>query len=72
MTLQVPFHLLSHVSNTVLPNLKTDQAIQASPLPPLRPYQCYERRKRSELRTEIIDQFKDLLGMYVHGDSVAL
>lgn len=63
---------IAQASNTALPNPVSDQAIQVGPLPPARPYQCYESRKGSELRTEIIDKVYDLLGMYVHGDSVAL
>ena len=62
---------IAQASNTALPNPVSDQAIQVGPLPPARPYQCYESRKRSELRTEIIDKVYDLLAMYVHGDSVA-
>ena len=35
-------------------------------------HQCYEIRKRSEIRTELIDKIRDLLDGYVHGDSLAL
>ncbi|KAJ7360116.1 hypothetical protein OS493_018101 [Desmophyllum pertusum] len=62
----------THVLSNTPPNSATDQAFQAGPLPPNRPYQCYESRRRSDIRAEIIDQFHDLLGVYVHGDAVAL
>lgn len=64
----------THVLNTALATCYpvAEQATQAGPSPPLHPFQCYESPGRSELRTEIIDQFHDLLAMYVHGDSVAL
>lgn len=67
-------HLHPHVLNTALATCYpvVEQATQAGPSPPLHPFQCYESPGRSELRTEIIDQFHDLLAMYVHGDSVAL
>ena len=61
-----------HVLGTAVPKAVDNQAIQAGPSLPTRPYQCYETRKRSELRPEIIEKVHDLLGVYVHGDSVAL
>lgn len=57
---------------TAVPKAVNNQAIQTGPSLPTRPYQCYETRKRSELRSEIIEKVYDLLGMYVHGDSLAL
>lgn len=61
-----------HTLGTAVPKAVNNQAIQAGPSLPPRPYQCYETRKRSELRSEIIEKVHDLLGVYVHGDSVAL
>ena len=60
-----------HTLGTAVPKAVNNQAIQAGPSLP-RPYQCYETRKRSELRSEIIEKVHDLLGVYVHGDSMAL
>ena len=61
-----------HTLGTVVPKAVNNQAIQAGPSLLPRPYQCYETRKRSELRSEIIEKVHDLLGVYVHGDSMAL
>ena len=63
-----------HTFGTSVPTCKAvnNQAIQAGPSLLTRPYQCYETRKRSELRSEIIEKVHDLLGVYNHGDSVAL
>lgn len=49
----------------------TSQGIQVGEFPN-RPYQSYECRKQSELRTEIIEKIVDLFNIYVHGDSLAL
>ena len=49
----------------------TSQGIQVGEFPN-RPYQSYEYRKQSELRTELIEKILDLLNTYVHGDSLAL
>lgn len=49
----------------------TRQGIQVGEFPN-RPYQSYEYRKQSELRTELIEKILDLLNTYVHGDSLAL
>lgn len=51
----------------------TNQTIEAGPPPPpTRPYQCYGRSKRTDMRAEIIERFHDMLEMYVHGDDAAL
>ena len=39
---------------------------------PMRPYHLYESRKRSDIRTEIINQIRHLLSGYVHGDEDSL
>lgn len=39
---------------------------------PSRPYNLYESRKRSDIRTELINKIRDLLSGYVHGDDEAL
>ena len=57
--------LLSSVRST------TDQATQVGAFPS-RPYHLYESRKRSEIRTELINKIEDLLSTYVHGDNDAL
>ena len=54
------------------PNSATDQTIEAGPLPPICPYQCYGRSKRTEIRGEIVERFHDVLSLYVHGDAEAL
>ena len=60
------------LSENILSSSSTaDQATQVGEFPS-RPYQCYEVRKRSEIRTELIDKIRDLLDGYVHGDSLAL
>lgn len=41
------------------------QGIQVGEFPN-RPYQLYETRKKSEIRTEVIEKFRDLLNLYVH------
>ena len=61
-----------HTLGTAVPKAVNNQAIQAGPSLPTSPYQYYETPKRSELRSEIIEKVHDLLGVYVHGDSVAL
>lgn len=48
-----------------------DQATQVGDFPS-RPYHVYESRKRSEIRTELINKIEDLLSAYVHGDNDAL
>ena len=53
------------------PNLVTAQINEAGPLPPARPYQCYGRSMRTDIRSEIIKRFHDLLNTYVHGDAEA-
>ncbi|KAL9958207.1 hypothetical protein ACROYT_G035188 [Oculina patagonica] len=50
----------------------TSQTTEVDPLPPTRPYQCYGRSKRTDMRSEIIERFHDMLDMYVHGDGLAL
>ena len=50
----------------------TGQTMEAGPLPPLRPYQCYGRSKRTDMRAEIIEYIHGLLNNYVHGDAEAL
>lgn len=50
----------------------TNQTTEAGPLPPIRPYQCYGRSKRTYMRAEIIERFHDMLDMCVHGDGIAL
>ena len=57
-----------HTLGTAVPKAVNNQAIQAGPSLPTCPYQCYETRKRSELRSEIIEKVHDLLGVYVHDD----
>lgn len=52
--------------------LVTERTVEAGPLLPVRPYQCYARSKRTDVRAEIIEHIHDLLGMYVHGDAEAL
>ena len=47
-----------------------DQAVQVGEFP-AKPYQCYEARKRSDIRTELIEKIQGLLHGYVHGDSFA-
>ena len=60
------------LSENILSSSSTaDQATHVREFPS-RPYQCYEVRKRSEIRTELIDKIRDLLDGYVHGDSLAL
>ena len=54
------------------PNLVTAQINEAGPLPPARPYQCYGRSMRTDIRSEIMKRFHDLLNNYVHGDAEAL
>ena len=49
----------------------TSQGIQVGEFPN-RPYQLYETRKKSEIRTEVIEKFRDLLNLYVQGDESAL
>lgn len=64
-----------HSSDTLpssTPNSATDQTIKAGPLPPICPYQCYGRSKKTEIRGEIVERFHDLLSLYVHGDAEAL
>ena len=55
--------------SSVLPT--ADQATQVGDFPS-RPYHEYESRKKSEIRTELINKIEDLLSTYVHGDSNAL
>lgn len=51
----------------------TNQTNEAGPPPPpTRPYQCYGRSKRTDMRAEIIERFRDMLDMYVHCDGAAL
>ena len=52
--------------------LVTEQTVEAEPLPPVRPYQCYGCSRRTDIRAEIIEHIHHLLGMYVHGDAEAL
>lgn len=47
------------------------QGIQVGEFPN-RPYQSYETRKKSEIRTELVDKIGDLLNQYVHGDKQEL
>ena len=49
----------------------TSQGIQVGEFPN-RPYQLYETRKKSEIRTKVIEKFRDLLNLYVQGDESAL
>ena len=51
---------------------RSEHTKEAGPLPPIRPYQCYSRSKRADLRAEIIERIHSLLGTYVHGDNQAL
>ena len=40
---------------------------------PNRPYQLYEtRKKKSDILSEVIEKFRDLLNLYVHDDESAL
>lgn len=39
---------------------------------PIKPYQCYETRKKSEIRAELVEKICDLLKGYVHGDKQEL
>lgn len=48
-----------------------DQAVQVGEFP-AQPYQCYEARKKSDIRTELIQKIKGLIDGYVHGDSRAV
>lgn len=48
-----------------------DQAAQVGEFP-AQPYQCYEARKKSHIRTELIEKTRDLVDGYVHGDSRAV
>ena len=52
------------------PNLFTAQINEGGPLPPARPYQCYGRSMRTDIRSEIIKQFHDLLYMVILRRSV--
>lgn len=49
----------------------TDKDTQVEQFP-MRPYHLYESRKRSDIRTEIINQIRHLLSGYVHGDEDSL
>lgn len=51
--------------------LAADQGTQVGEFPS-RPYHLYESRKRSEIRTELINKIQDLLCGYVHGDNDSL
>lgn len=51
---------------------RSEHTKEAGPLPPIRPYQCYGRSKRADIRAEIIERIHSLLGTYVHGDNQAL
>ena len=46
------------------------QAFQVGEFP-AKPYQCYKARKKSDIRTELIEKIQGLLHGYVHGDSLA-
>ena len=60
------------MSSSSKPNLVTAQINEAGPLPPARPYQCYGRSMRTDIRSEIIKRFHELLNTSVHGDAEAL
>ena len=51
---------------------RSEHTKEAGPLPPIRPYQCYGRSKRADIRAEIIEHIHSLLSTYVHGDNQAL
>ena len=51
----------------------TNQTNEAGPPPPpTGPCQCYGRSKRTDMRAEIIERFRDMLDMYVHCDGTSL
>ena len=57
------------IPSSSTPNLVAAQSNETGPLPPARPYQCYGRSMRTDIRSEIINRFHDLLNTYVHGDA---
>lgn len=61
-----------HILGTAEPKAVNNQAIQAGLSLLTCPYQCNENRKRSELRSEIIENVHNLLDVSVHGNAVAL
>ena len=60
------------IPSSSTPHLVAVQSNETGPLPPARPYQCYGQSMRTDIRSEIINRFHDLLNTYVHGDAEAL